>query len=176
MAIQQTEALIFVLLVRMQKYAPDALMVLLLVLIPLRQTLLVSLRLAHLAQLAYALMENGWIGKLLLALIVWPTLNNAALVQKSSHAMLDTISNKALAEIVAQHAKLIAPHVKPLKRATHARLTTSSHSTKHATRFHFAWLVNTFPRVNLNALTALLTALLVVLELAFATRARTDST
>ena len=103
-------------------------------------------------------------------------LNDATVVQTSSHVKMDIILSEALVEIVAQHAKLIAPHVKPLKRATHARLTTSSHSTKHVTRLHFAWLVNTFQQVNLNALTALLTALLVVLELASATRARTDST
>ena len=91
--------------------------------------------------------------------------------------MMDIILGEALEEIVARHANLSVPHVKPLKRATHAGLVSSLHSTKHVTRFHFAWLVNTFPRVNLHALTARpLTALLVMLELVPATRAITDST
>lgn len=122
-----------------------------------------------------AVMEN--IKAVPTVLIACPTFSNVTLVQISSHVMMDTILNKVLVEIVAQDAKLIVQNVQPLKNATNVSLATSSHSTKHATKFHFAWLVNTFPQVNLHALTARRQiALLVVLELVSATLARTDST
>jgi hypothetical protein len=90
--------------------------------------------------------------------------------------MMDIILKKALVEIVAQDAKLIVLNVKPLKDATNVKLVSSSHSTKHATKLRYAWLDNTFPRVNLHAKTAALIAFLVIQVMVNATLAREDST